>query len=773
MNTTILNQSQANPLKMSQNNYQLNHTQAHSDYAKSNNRFDQKVYQELCGCAPTQIVPIMKVLLVLIMLGSLIGFILSIVGACYDGSSWMGSQPTETYALFITDILLCVFIFGLALFAFIQLMMKDFDLGIKVELTLFFVFVFLACSLAGGIIIKTIDQSSSVSYSCSQVYQKIWPSSVLDASQTAQTNFCSANCPCDYSLQSQSNYPLAGFFDPSGPINALGCKQYTPLSQSTVNLLQNLETSWKCAGICSVSNMYLFTDVNRGQPNSQQSCFQIASQKLYPLSNLFLGGDFTISILQMIILLFLMKLKTFLDRDDVRFYSGVKTIDQERQHVYAASIIQDPHNQSIAHDQSSIIRQDHESSMIQNQQPYQQQQQVIEQQQPYVQQVAQNQTFAKKNTFVQPLHTQMNNLSAGASNQQSYQPVISVIQKQNSFSAQSAQVAPYPNQSTNTQNNQVLQKQNTFAFQNQQISQNGQYNSVQTASFPNQAQQTSNANLNQVVPLKDVLNGNNGAQNQIQSSNKQNSDIKTDIEYQQQRDIYYTQGINNNQLNRQPTLNQKVQNYKDDFDGQDQSPSSPMRSSVVSPKKNNYIERKQTIEHAPVNNLFDDDIAQNKNRNNLNNSIVFQNKTASHPLSQLQGRLTSSSFQNASTMQQSPIRKGQQTGGLSVLANTGNLTLQSRNVATPVMQNEMHNDGTQGVVHNLDMVKPKSNNNTSRPQSNVISLNLDPSAPNSSYQLNDAAFRSTMQNQSTVSIGNNNTNKKFFSKQNQNNNIIV
>ncbi|EAR83155.2 transmembrane protein, putative (macronuclear) [Tetrahymena thermophila SB210] len=772
MNTTILNQSQANPLKMSQNNYMLNHTQAHSDYGKSNPRFDQKVYQELCGCAPTQIVPIIKFLLIFIMLGALIGFILSIVGACYDGSSWMGSQPTETYALFITDIILCVFIFGLALFAFIQLMMKNFELGIKVELTLFFVFVFLACSLAGGIIIQTIDQSSSVSYSCSQVYQKIWPSSVLDASQTAQANFCSGNCPCDYSSQSQSSYPLAGYFDPSGPINALGCKQYTPLSQSTVNLLQNLESSWKCAGICSVSKMYLFTDVNRGQPNSQQSCFQIASQKLYPLSNLFLGGDFTISILQMIILLFLMKLKTFLDRDDVRLFSGVKTIDQERQHVYATSIIQDPHNQSIAHDQSSIIRQDHQQSMIQNQQLYQQEQ-VIQQQPPQVYQTQQNQTFVKKNSFIQPLHTQMNALPAATSNQQSSQPVISVIQKQNSMSAQSAQVAPFPNQNVNnvnSSNNQVLYKQNSITMQNSQIIQNAQYNSQKTASFPNQGQQITSNNNNQVVPLKEVLN-NNGNQNQIYQQN-QNSDVKTDIEYQYQRDIYNTQG---NQINRQPTLNQKIQNYRDDFDGQDQSPSSPMRSSIVSPKKNNYIERKQTIEHTPVNNLFDDDVAQNKNRNNLNNSIVFQNKAANHPLSQLQqNRLTSSSFQNASTMQQSPIRKGQQqTGGLSVLANTGNLTLQSRNVATPVMQSEMHNDDTQGVVHNLDMVKPKSNNNTYRPQSNVVSLNLDPSAPNSSYQLNDAAFRSTMQNQSTVSNGNNNTNKKFFSKQNQNNNIIV
>ncbi|KAL4468277.1 hypothetical protein ABPG72_015813 [Tetrahymena utriculariae] len=771
MNTTILNQSQANPLKMSQNNYMLNHTQAHSDYGKSNNRFDQKVYQELCGCAPTQIVPIIKVLLVFIMIGSLIGFILSIVGACYDGSSWMGSQPTETYALFITDILLCVFIFGLALFAFIQLMMKNFELGIKVELTLFFAFVFLACSLTGGIIIKTIDQSSSVAYSCSQVYQKIWPSSVLDASQTAQTNFCSANCPCDYSSQSQSNYPLAGYFDPSGPINALGCKQYIPLSQSTVNLLQNLEMSWKCAGICSVSQMYLFTDVNRGQPNSQQSCFQIASQKLYPLSNLFLGGDFTISIIQMIMLSFLMKLKTFLDRDDVRFYSGVKTLDQEKQHVYATSIIQDPHNQSIAHDQSSIIRQDQDQPMIQNQ-SYQQQQPP-----PYVQQAPQIQTFVKKNSFVQPLHTQMNVLpAAGASNQQSSQPAISVIQKQNSISAQSAQVAPYPNQNTNnlnSQNYQVLQKQNSITIQNSQVIQNGQYNTQKTASFPNQGQQTTNYNSNQVVPLKDVINGNNDAQNQIYSQNKQNSDIKTDIEYQQQRDISSTYGINNNQINRQPTLNSKNQNYKDDFDGQDQSPSSPMRSSIVSPKKNNYIERKQTIEHAPINNLFDDDVAQNKNRNNLNNSTVFQNKTANHPLSQLQNRLTSSSFQNASIAQQSPIRKGQQTGGLSVLANTGNLTLQSRNVATPVMQSEMHNDDTQGVVHNLDMVKPKSNNNTYRAQNNAISLNLDPSAPNSTYQLNDAAFRSTMQNQSTVSIGNNSMKKKFFTKQNQNNNILV
>lgn len=66
-----------------------NNTQAYSDINRPY-QLEQPKYIELCGCSPKSIVPIMKVLLAFIMVGSIIGFILSIVGACYSGDDWKG-----------------------------------------------------------------------------------------------------------------------------------------------------------------------------------------------------------------------------------------------------------------------------------------------------------------------------------------------------------------------------------------------------------------------------------------------------------------------------------------------------------------------------------------------------------------------------------------------------------------------------------------------------------------------------------------------------------
>lgn len=39
------------------------------------------------------------------------------------------------------------------------------------------------------------------------------------------------------------------------------------------NFITSLELAFDCAGICAQSPMYMFSDVNRGPPQSQGSCF--------------------------------------------------------------------------------------------------------------------------------------------------------------------------------------------------------------------------------------------------------------------------------------------------------------------------------------------------------------------------------------------------------------------------------------------------------------------------------------------------------------------
>lgn len=54
---------------------------------------------------------------------------------------------------------------------------------------------------------------------------------------------------------------MNGVYSASGPVSAVGCSSYSPLSSEVLAKLKSMETTWKCAGICEVSNKYLFSDV--------------------------------------------------------------------------------------------------------------------------------------------------------------------------------------------------------------------------------------------------------------------------------------------------------------------------------------------------------------------------------------------------------------------------------------------------------------------------------------------------------------------------------
>ena len=157
----------------------------------------------------------------------------------------------------------------LALFGFIGTWRKSslcltlYNIGIAI----FFV-IFLAIAIAAFVVFKKYnsDNIQTINLCKDQSWLQTLDNYAVDANKL----LCSADCRCEVTTATTwivSNASLSWTVVGNGPVRVQDCPNYS--SSSNVDVMKYLEENYNCAGVCTTSTYYVFSDVNRGMPTDE------------------------------------------------------------------------------------------------------------------------------------------------------------------------------------------------------------------------------------------------------------------------------------------------------------------------------------------------------------------------------------------------------------------------------------------------------------------------------------------------------------------------
>jgi len=157
-----------------------------------------------------------------------------------------------------------VFLIILSIFGMIGAFKKSslcltiYNIGIMI-----FFIIFLAIAIACFVVFKKYSGSGvqGVNLCNDQTWLKNLDTDAAEANQL----LCSLACPC--AANSTSNWiPGNLAFNVNGSINVQGCPNYNNSGGDNVGVMQYLEETFNCEGVCTQSQYYTFSNINRGQP---------------------------------------------------------------------------------------------------------------------------------------------------------------------------------------------------------------------------------------------------------------------------------------------------------------------------------------------------------------------------------------------------------------------------------------------------------------------------------------------------------------------------
>lgn len=140
----------------------------------------------------------------------------------------------------------------------------------NIGVAIFFV-IFLAIAIAAFVVFK--KYSSSDVQSTNLCKEQTWLQDLDDYANNANKLLCSLSCPCGANITSTwitENTSLIWVVN-NGPVRVQDCPNYNNSDDSKLNVMRKLEEKFDCAGICTTSTYYTFSDVNRGQPTDECS----------------------------------------------------------------------------------------------------------------------------------------------------------------------------------------------------------------------------------------------------------------------------------------------------------------------------------------------------------------------------------------------------------------------------------------------------------------------------------------------------------------------
>ena len=139
----------------------------------------------------------------------------------------------------------------------------------NIGIAVFFV-IFLAIAIAAFAVFKKYNSEDVQSMNLCK--EQTWLQTLDNYATDANKLLCSPLCPCGANATSTwitSNLSLVYSLN-SGPVKVQDCPDYNT-TNSNVNVMKYLEEHFSCAGVCTSSTYYTFSDVNRGTPGDECS----------------------------------------------------------------------------------------------------------------------------------------------------------------------------------------------------------------------------------------------------------------------------------------------------------------------------------------------------------------------------------------------------------------------------------------------------------------------------------------------------------------------
>lgn len=195
-----------------------------------------------------------------------------------------------------------VFLIVLAVFGFIGACKKSslcltlYNIGIAI----FFV-IFLAIAIAAFVVFK--KYSSDDIQSMNLCKDQSWLQTLDNYATEGNRLLCSGACPCGanstttWVITNSSLDTISG-----GPVKVQDCPNYNYSNNNDVNVMKYLEEKFDCAGVCTTSTYYVFSDLNRGQPTDE--CSQKLMDTLLKYSKQIGAVTIVIAVVLLLIMVF-------------------------------------------------------------------------------------------------------------------------------------------------------------------------------------------------------------------------------------------------------------------------------------------------------------------------------------------------------------------------------------------------------------------------------------------------------------------------------------
>jgi len=98
--------------------------------------------------------------------------------------------------------------------------------------------------------------------------------------------FCTPKCPCNSTKVENKNvktFNASLTIAASGPVNVIGCKDYPEDRKMFASFMGPIEKQFKCSGICTKIDYYIYSDVNAGWPT--EACGNAIIDKVLSMGN--------------------------------------------------------------------------------------------------------------------------------------------------------------------------------------------------------------------------------------------------------------------------------------------------------------------------------------------------------------------------------------------------------------------------------------------------------------------------------------------------------